>query len=184
MADRKGKGAEAERTRIAARLREAREARELSQTALAEKAGLSRSSIVHYESANAVPGGLELIRLSKALEISPNRILTGSDEFKESELVEHFLAVDSEAGRILRLTVLFHALDRETQQHLSALVVDIVRQRITDSEFAELIKTLEIMERHLGSGFVADVMKLVESMDADAIEAEVNAALEQGHSDN
>ena len=62
---------DAVKSAIAERLREARHSRELSQTSLAKEAGLSRSAIVHYENANAVPGGLELLKLAKALGVSP-----------------------------------------------------------------------------------------------------------------
>lgn len=57
-------------TQIAARLREARRQRGLSQDELATAAGLKQSAVSHYESGRRTPSVEHLVRLAEALEIS------------------------------------------------------------------------------------------------------------------
>ena len=154
---------------IAMRLRETRNARELSQTALADKSGISRSSIVHYENANAVPGGLELLKLAKALGVSPNRILTGSDTFEESDAVEHVLAVENESIRVVRMALLMQSLDRDTRERVSALIVDMVRQRKSDSEFRAVLEMLDRIEDQFVEPLMSGIENLANSLNLEAI---------------
>lgn len=65
-------------TQVAARLREARRKRALSQAELAATAELKQSAVSHYESGRRVPSLEHIIRLAKALEISVE-FLIGAD---------------------------------------------------------------------------------------------------------
>lgn len=168
---------------IASRLREARNARELSQTALAKKAGLSRSAIVHYENANAIPGGLELLKLAQALAVSPNRILTGSSDFEESDAVEQVLTEDDETVRIVRTVLLMQSLDCQTRERLSELIVDIVRQRKTDSEFRALLEMLDLLQEEFVGALKGDIENLVEAVDLEEMNEKAEEIVERANRD-
>lgn len=65
---------------IATELRIAREAKAYSFADLHRLTGLSRTALHQYESGARKPGARELLLLCKALEVSPNRILLGTEE--------------------------------------------------------------------------------------------------------
>jgi len=81
-----------DKSQIAERLKSAREGLALTQQQVADKARVSRSAVVHYEKGNVIPGGPELIGLAKALKVTPNYILSGSEGFFDSTAPEHALA--------------------------------------------------------------------------------------------
>jgi transcriptional regulator with XRE-family HTH domain len=62
------------------RLRKARDKRELSQSQLAEKAGLPPSSISHFESGARKPSFDNLRRLANALNVSTDYLLGRVDQ--------------------------------------------------------------------------------------------------------
>lgn len=65
---------------IATEIRNAREAKAYSFADLHRLTGLSRTALHQYESGARKPGARELLVLCKALEVSPNRILLGTEE--------------------------------------------------------------------------------------------------------
>ena len=58
-------------------LRQIRRMKNLTQTALAEKSGINRVSIARYESGRIVPTVKSLMRLSRALGVSMDKLLEG-----------------------------------------------------------------------------------------------------------
>lgn len=56
-------------------LKKIRQEQGLTQQQLAELSGVSRISIVRYESGDVVPGGTNLIKLSNALKCSAENLL-------------------------------------------------------------------------------------------------------------
>lgn len=65
---------------VATELRIAREAKKLSIADLHRLTGLSRTALHQYEAGTRKPGARELVLLCKALEVSPNRVLLGTEE--------------------------------------------------------------------------------------------------------
>jgi transcriptional regulator with XRE-family HTH domain len=128
--------------RVGERLRDARNAMELTQIALAEKSGVSRSAIVHYEQGNAPPGGNELIKLAATLRITPNFILSGSDDFFRSESVDQVLANAPPEEIVPRLAMCFAVLDREMQEALSALLMTMAKAKLGKRGFKEFSKAI------------------------------------------
>ena len=124
--------------KIAERLKKSRDNAGLTQQQLADQADLGRSTIMHYENAKSVPGGIELAKLSTALNTSPNYILTGSEEFGEPTSIEHSFATDNQYLLMARATIFMPQLDRETQEKFSELIMTMVMQRI-DAEKFELL---------------------------------------------
>lgn len=64
---------------FAARLRKRRRDLELSQTALAEMAGISPDAVVKYEGGGSVPGSDKVFALALALDVSPNYLMGWSE---------------------------------------------------------------------------------------------------------
>jgi len=132
-----------EEEKIAGRLKKARLALHLTQAELGKKAGISRSAVVHYEKGNAVPGGIELIKLAKSLQHSPNYLLSGAETFFDSKKLEHALASENPEVTITRATLCLMALDREIREPVSALLMALVKLEKKPPEFAEFVKAIE-----------------------------------------
>ena len=66
------------------RLRLAREARKLTQSELAEKAGLQPSAVSHFETGGRSPSFDNLKRLADALDVSTDYLLGRVDDMKAS----------------------------------------------------------------------------------------------------
>ena len=158
---------------IGKRLKREREAKELSQMALAKKADISRSAIVHYETGKVIPGGPELIKLADALEITPNFILSGSDEYFHSKKPEHALAdYDDVMPYIIRTAFCLMALDRESTEVFSAMLLTMVKQKKTEKEFEKFLKLLDIMASQLAplsETFDQPIDELVEKMNKEGV---------------
>lgn len=127
---------------IGERIKQARTTLELTQIGLAQKASLSRSAVVHYEQGNAVPGGVELVKLAEALKLSPNYLLSGSDNFFESQSIDHALASDDVNITIARTAICLSALDREVRESISKLLMGLVKAKLNKREYQEFTKAI------------------------------------------
>ena len=133
---------------IAERIQKARKELSLTQADLAKQAGIGRSSLVHYENAGAVPGGLELIKLSKALNVTPNYLLSGSEDFLTSDKPEHLLATDDQNILVARMAICILALDKPVREKMSELLLSLAQQNLSKDEFKVLITMMD----ELGTG--------------------------------
>ena len=137
---------------IARRLKRARLDLNLTQATLAQKARLSRSAIVHYEKGNAIPGGPELIKLARALQRTPNYLLSGSDTFFDSRNPEHALASSGQyAVTIQRAVVCLMALDREVRERVSALLMTLVQEKKGKEGFAQFLRAMETVQETMAT---------------------------------
>lgn len=134
---------------IGERIKKARTALELTQVGLAKKASLSRSAVVHYEQGNAVPGSVELVKLAEALNLSPNYLLSGSNNFFASQSIDHALVSDNPALVISRTAICLSQLDREVQESISALLMTLVKAKLPKRKFQELIKAIGLVGQTL-----------------------------------
>ena len=146
---------------IAERIQKARKELSLTQADLAKKAGIGRSSLVHYENAGAIPGGLELIKLSKALKVTPNYLLSGSEDFLESDKPEHMLATDDQNVLIARMALCFLILDKPVREKMSELLISLIQQKLKAEEFEVLMSYLEELGPSMKS-MNKDLEKLVD----------------------
>jgi transcriptional regulator with XRE-family HTH domain len=144
---------------IAGRLKRARLDLNLTQATLAKAAGLSRSSIVHYEKGNAIPGGLELIKLARALHRAPNYLLSGTDEFFDSEDPEHARESGQHAVTIQRAVLCLMALDGDVRERASALLMALVREKKGKEGFADFLQAIETVQES-----VANVSPQIDAM--------------------
>ncbi len=65
---------------LAVELRQAREHKALTLSDLNRLTGISRTSLHGYESGRSKPGAKELLKLCQVLEVTPNRLLLGTDD--------------------------------------------------------------------------------------------------------
>ncbi len=72
---------------FADRLRTARESRKMSQSDLAEKAGLLPSAVSHFETGRRSPSFANLKALSDALKVTTDYLIGRSDDMKVSNSV-------------------------------------------------------------------------------------------------
>src|SRR5260370_6669289 len=72
---------------FADRLRTARESRKMSQSDLAEKAGLLPSAVSHFETGRRSPSFANLKALSDALKVTTDYLIGRSDDMKVSKSV-------------------------------------------------------------------------------------------------
>jgi transcriptional regulator with XRE-family HTH domain len=159
MAKQNAKHQLSEAERISERIKQARTAQELTQSGLADKAGLSRSAVVHYEQGNAVPGGLELVKLAQALGLTPNFLLSGSDSFFNSQTVEHALADDSMEIVLPRMAMCLMALDREVRESFSALLMNLVKAKFTKRQYQDFIASMGMVNQ-----FIPEMIPGIEKM--------------------
>lgn len=153
-----------DKAQIAERLKKAREALGLTQQQVADKAHVSRSAVVHYEKANVIPSGQELIGLAKALKITPNYILSGSEGFFDSKAPEHALAAkdEDEHTRAVRLSLCMKILDPEVAEAVSALLMALVKAKVPKNQHAALMKAVEGLSGAV-LGMVPDIEGMVDS---------------------
>lgn len=134
---------------IGERIKQARTAFELTQVGLAKKASMSRSAVVHYEQGNAVPGGVELVKLAQALHLSPNYLLSGSDNFFESQSIDHALASDDMALMISRTAICIMTLDREVRESISKLLMDLVKAKLNKRDYQKFTNAISLVSQSI-----------------------------------
>ena len=132
--------------KIAERIKQARMQLERTQEAMAQQAGLSRSAYIHYEQGNAVPGGLELIKLAGALGKSPNYLLAGSENFFGAKVPGALPPPITAEAAVYRITMTLPLLDREVVEALSSMTIAMVRAKLTKRQFAIMQKVWEKLE--------------------------------------
>lgn len=133
-----------EKDKFAERLKSARLGSGLTQQAVADQAKISRSAIVSYELGRVVPGALELTRLAKALRVSPNFLLSGSEDFLGAERPGNFLNVSDPRLRAALLGICLDVLDRDMADHLTALIVALVRAKFPHkTQYDAFLNSLE-----------------------------------------
>jgi transcriptional regulator with XRE-family HTH domain len=134
-----------EKQDIAKRLRAARDDLGMTQAELAKKAGLGRSTVVHYENAAAIPGGVELIKIAKVLHKTPNYLLSGAEDFYISQEPEHALAGDDIEALVPRMTICIMVLDRDIREKMSELLMSLVKQKLNKKEYADFLEAMNMI---------------------------------------
>lgn len=102
---------------IAARLKQAREQRGISQKTLAELCGWAQSRVGNYESASRTIGIDDAVALAKALKMSPSELIFGADSTQEWLTPQH-----------RRLISLFDQLPESEQERM----IDLFELRLKE----------------------------------------------------
>ena len=135
---------------VAAELVHARNRAALSVSELHRQTGISRSVIQAYERGAYKPGAGELTRLCKALHVSPNRILFGTEEpFKAKTALHDVLRLSDEELRTPLLAVMLQMLTLDERNAVVTLIHSILEARHKD----------KLREAVVGLGLTADMLE-------------------------
>lgn len=154
---------------IGKRIKQAREAKKLNQTALAKQANIGRSALVHYENGNAMPGGTEILKLCNVLELSPNKLLLGSEEPTLDDPIADALDTDNYNQAAAIIGVLFSYLEKDVRQDISTLIHTIVKHRLNEDEYKELSETLKMVTNVLVPHMEQNKEQLLEQITPDEL---------------
>ena len=102
------------------RLREAREAKNLSQSFLGHLAGCGQEKISSYETGKRKPQYQTLIHLANALQVSIDYLLGRTDEMEPKITLEDVLAEDE-----IDLILKYRELPKEKQAKLSGIAIGL-----------------------------------------------------------
>ncbi len=167
-----------QKKQIAERLRSAREKLEITQTALAKQSKVGRSAIVHYENAQAIPGGMELIKLCKVLDITPNYILSGTEQFRTSQEPETALLSDDMVTMFFRVAMCLTSLSPEIRESVSSLLMTLVKQKMSNKDYADFIAMTDNIAQDMNEAGL-DFEKIFDQMDNDIDLDKLNKRLEK-----
>lgn len=107
---------------IAEQLASARREKGLSVSELHRKTGISRTVLQGYEAGRNKPGARELRLLAETLDCSPNRLLFGSDDFRQRSNLDALLGDTSSAIRTAQFAIVLQLLTAEEQRAVLSLV--------------------------------------------------------------
>jgi transcriptional regulator with XRE-family HTH domain len=154
---------------VGSRLRAAREARGISQTALAEhsksvdpdRKGVSRTVIVGYEAGQFKPGAREIRILCEALLVTPNWLIYGSDFAGGTEQASMEAVRKNGLFAAMRLALAIAVLKPHERNAFSSLVLSMAGRELGDHKLSVLF---------LLAGKIAEpgASALVEGMDIPA----------------
>ena len=133
---------------FASELIKARAEMRLTQAQLAEKSGLSLSAIKSYESGRNMPGTRELRELCQALQISPNKLLFGTELPFEQRTMANLLVdfdTDNHAVVRMRLAMLANMLASDEQLALITLANSIAVARHGEEKVRTSLKDADAM---------------------------------------
>lgn len=136
---------EAPEASIGVRLRAAREARGLSQTALAARTklidttgkGVARTVVVGYEAGTFRPGAREIRLLCQALSITPNWLILGAEGSTEQASME--LVRRREWTSAVRLAMAISILKGHERGALQSLALSMAGRQLGDMGLSSLL---------------------------------------------
>lgn len=135
----------------------------LTQAQLAGKSGLSLSAIKAYESGRNMPGARELRELCQSLQISPNKLLFGTETPFKAQSVLNSLTEDAAQNNDLmrvRLALLSNLLASDERQAIYTLIHSIAIARHGEKEVKEAL---------LGGDFLAGMVRILSKKTSDSI---------------
>lgn len=172
---------------FASELIKVRNERGLTQAQLADKAGLSLSAVKAYESGRNLPGARELRALCQALQISPNKLLFGTEvPFRSKTVVNLLVDVDTEDQTVkrMRLAMLSSLLSSDERLSLHVLAESIAIARHGEKKVRETLlmaDALSGVSRGLMGAF-RDSIATGKAIDPELMARELDRFLErQGH---
>lgn len=128
---------------VAAELRKAREAKGVGLSDLHRLTKLSRTTLHQYEAGTRKPGTRELRLLCDALQVTPNRLIYGSEvPFKEGSRLHAMLNVTNEDLRTARLAILLQMLSKDERDAWVTLLAESLKARVKE----DLPKVLDHVE--------------------------------------
>ena len=166
-------------------LRRARESAELSKKALADLSGVSYYTIVNIERGQQSIMSEKLMQICNALRVSPNRLLTGSEDYRPGDadpLPDYFkeMSGGSKEHLLMRLSLAMATLDLNELDVIGRLVRNMVQR---DASRMKQIKEMGHVFMHPEvKGQMEAMFSGLDGISEEALE-EINARVEKerGH---
>ena len=120
----------------------------LTQAQLADKCGLSISAIKAYETGRNMPGTRELRELCQVLQVSPNKLLFGTElPFEQRTVANLFVDADTDdhAAFRMRLLLLANMLASDERLALMTLANSIAVARHGDEKVKEILTHADVI---------------------------------------
>lgn len=138
------------------RLRECRDAKEMTQTDLHKRTGLSRTVLAGYESGRHKPGARELRLICDALEVSPSYLIYGTEEpFAKKTGLAALFGMKSNAAVSASMMLIIPgalALLQETEREaIGTLIAALIRSRDAKA-LAAFDEMLSVLGEQMGKG--------------------------------
>ncbi len=159
----------------------------LTQAQLAEKSGLSLSAIKAYESGRNMPGARELRELCQAVQVSPNKLLFGTElPFKDRGIGDMLVDGDSDEQAVMRvrLAMLTGMLASDERQSIYTLAKSIAVARHGEEKVREMTVGADMMAG-IGRTFMGatrDALVKNQPIEVDGIGKKLEDFMEkQGH---
>lgn len=112
--------------KVGQRLKKLRAGKGWSRDKMAEKSGIGAGAIEAIERGRRFPGGDQVLIMGQALGVSPNYILTGSDEYVPG--------ADLSPTDLTKLYVALQQLDPSRRNMIVQMVVDLARAEVPDDQ--------------------------------------------------
>lgn len=144
---------------FASELIRARNKMDWSVSELHRRTSISRTVIQGYESGKYKPGARELKLLCEALQISPNRLLFGTETpFEEKGKLAKLVGDEKSAHQTVTLTLLFQMLTAVEKEAFINLMQSILEGRVGKGKIDEVLAAVDAM-----TGAMGDRMEDVEA---------------------
>jgi transcriptional regulator with XRE-family HTH domain len=132
---------------IGDRIRSARDARGLSQTALAARTkkvdpagkGVARTVLVGYESGNFRPGAREIRLICQALSVTPNWLILGDEMASNQASLEEVRSRDWRSA--VQLAMAISILKTHERSALQSLVLSLAGRQLGDMKLSAMLMT-------------------------------------------
>lgn len=129
---------------FAERLKEARKAAKLSQEALAQKIGRTKSTISRWESGERNPKMFEMVELENALGVAAETLMYGTEKIKPSTLSEiNKIAarLDERRQKVVLETAKSQLKEQETEKESASNIITLKNRasELTDEEFEKAL---------------------------------------------
>lgn len=146
---------------FAIELRRARELRGLSHSDLHRATGISRSALLAYETSRRKPSIREIRLLCDAIQVTPNRLIYGTEEpFKARKGIQTLAKLKgSPAGlafSVMGMPLLMGALDEEKAEALLTVIGAMLEANDKDA-YRKVVAFSEAMGEELGAGTPAEI---------------------------
>lgn len=146
------------------RIKEAREARDWTQSVLSvrtklgdpNKEGISRTVLVGYESGKYKPGAREIRLLAEVLRVTPNWLLYGKEKpFHASLPSMEYLQGDDELEIAFRLALALFLLKPHEREMIGSLMLSLAGRELGDIRLSGLMS----VARRYGRDYVAKIQE-------------------------
>lgn len=157
------------------------EVKKMTVTKLHQETGISRTVLQGYLKGRYKPGARELKLLSQALDCSPNRLLFGREDIRESGYLDELVGNAEKTLNASQLAIIFAVLTRE-EQHAAMTLLALMAERHVGGRdnLAQALKAAGLVMAVLeaqGPALEERMGRLIGPAELKAIEAEISAAI-------